>query len=178
MFQSVLTHANADRRQRSRRPPPIDHQATQPRRIEQTLWSPLSLGTGGGDRESDPDSAQRMTIRPARPFQAPYLDSSVKTGRPVARGEPIEFQTFDGHADHRLRLAPVAASQGRLRDRGSPGDLARRLSRAGRTRAKALRTSNPIASSDCSRISGLSEGAFTLRAMMEVARGEPIVTAA
>jgi hypothetical protein len=96
----------------------------------------------------------------------------------VARGEPIEFQTFDGHADNRLRLAPVAASLGRLRDRGSPGDLARRLSRAGRTREKAVRTPNATASSDCSRISGLSEGALTLRAMMEVARGEPIVTAA
>jgi hypothetical protein len=34
-------------------------------------------------------------------------------GRAVARGEPIEFQTFDGHADNRLRLAPVAASLGR-----------------------------------------------------------------
>src|SRR5687768_20209 len=43
---------------------------------------------------------------------------------------------------------------------------------------RTLSTSEATASSDCSRISGLSCGALTLRAMMEVARGEPIVTAA
>jgi hypothetical protein len=45
-------------------------------------------------------------------------------------------------------------------------------------RSSPCRHPNATASSDCSRISGLSCGALTLRAMMEVARGEPIVTAA
>jgi len=74
MFQSVLTHANADRRQRSRRPPPIDYQATQPQRIKQTLWSPLSLGTGGGDREPDPEarSATAACRSASAAVQAPW----------------------------------------------------------------------------------------------------------
>jgi len=116
--------------------------------------------------------------------------------RAVTRGEPIEFLTFDGHADNRLRLAAVVAGQGRLRDSGQPpGHLARRLSRAGRMLViisnpgfMRVRISSPVRRrcghrmrqpAQTALVSPASrKGALTLRAMMEVARGEPIVTAA
>jgi hypothetical protein len=93
------------------------------------------------------------------------LRQDGRAGRVVSQSSsrPFRATRMIGFATRWLQ----AVAGGSFVTGGSPGDLARRLSRAGRAREKALRTLNATASSDCTRISGLSCGALTLRAMME-----------
>lgn len=75
-----------------------------------------------------------------------------------AVGSQSGSRTFNGHRVYRLPLGRLPTCEFGLQ--------------------LTLSRSEATASSDCSRISGLWCGVLTLRAMMEVARGEPIVTAA